>query len=256
MSLYVREAGPSNAPGVLFLHGLGLSSAMWQTQFEHLADIYHCLAPDLPECGNSASIGPFTLKDASRRAANVIRERVPGGSAHVVGLSLGGAVALQMLRDEPQVVDRLLISGTARELPAPLDALRRLDEQIFHLLNHELLAEFLLQPYHLPQEYRCLLLSDLRIVGPQAIEHFLKELTKLRLPRNGGQVPTLIVVGQKEAVVTRQAAHTMSRTLAGARGALVPSAGHFWNREVPDLFTQTVRAWLEDEPLPPKLLLF
>ena len=105
MSLSVREAGPVAAPAVLFLHGLGLSGAMWQPQFERLADFYHCLAPDLPECGNSAAIGPFTLKDAAGRVASVIRERVPGGCAHVVGLSLGGAVALQMLRDEPQVVD-------------------------------------------------------------------------------------------------------------------------------------------------------
>src|ERR1700726_182768 len=67
VSLYVREAGPADPPAVLFLHGLELSSAMWQAQFERLADYYHCLAPDLPECGNSAAIGPFTLKDAASR---------------------------------------------------------------------------------------------------------------------------------------------------------------------------------------------
>lgn len=254
MSLYVREAGPVAAPAVLFLHGLGLSGAMWQPQFERLADFYHCLAPDLPECSNSAAIGPFTLKDAAGRVASVIRERVPGGSAHVVGLSLGGAVALQMLRDEPQVVDHLLISGTARELPAPLDALRRLDERILHLLSHERLAEFLLQPYHITQAYREQLLADLRTVEPEATLHFIWELTKLRLPRNSGQVAILIVAGQKEAFVTQQAAYAMSRAVPFARGALVPGAGHFWNLESPDLFTQMVRAWIEDEVLPSRLL--
>ena len=112
----------------------------------------------------------------------------------MVGLSLGGAVALQMLRDEPQVVKRLLISG-------------------------------------------------------------IRELAKLRLPRNDGRVPILIVAGQREAFVTQQAAYAMCRAVPFARGALVPGVGHFWNLEAPDLFTQTVRAWLEDEPLPPKLML-
>ncbi len=137
MSLYVREAGPWDAPAVLFLHSLGLSGAMWQPQFERLADDYHCLAPDLPECGNSAASGPFTLKDASRGVADVIRERIPGRSAHVVGLSIGGAVALQMLCDEPQVLDHLLVSGTATRLPPFFDRLNRLDEKSVRLLNRE-----------------------------------------------------------------------------------------------------------------------
>ncbi len=46
-----------------------------------------------------------------------------------------------------------------------------------------------------------------------------------------------------------QAVYVMRRTLPGARGALVPGAGHFWNLEFADLFTQTLRAWIEDKPL-------
>jgi pimeloyl-ACP methyl ester carboxylesterase len=255
VSLYIREAGPEGAPALLFLHDLGLSHTMWQPQFERLSDYYHCLAPDLPESGNSESSGPFTLKDASRRIAEVIRERVPGQSAHVVGLSLGSAVALQMLRDEPQVLDHLLISGTASHLPPALDSLNRLNEATVRLLGHEQLAEFLLRPYHVPQAYRSLLLNDLRKVKPEAIQHFSQELAKVRLPRNG-YVPALIAVGQQETFVTKHAAYEMSRALTGVRGALVPGVGHFWNLEAPDLFAQTVRAWIQDEPLPPNLVEF
>ena len=252
VSLNVLEEGPGDAPAVLFLHGLGMSHAMWQPQFERLTDYYHCLAPDLPECGNSAALGPFTLKDASKRVVEVIRERVPGGSAHVVGLSLGGAVALQILRDDPQVLDHLLISGTATHLPPFLDGLNRLDEQVLHLLSHERLAEYLLQQYHIPQAYRSLLLSDLRKVKPEAIVHLSQEMTKIKLPRER-HVPTLIAVGQQEAFVTKHAAYEMRRALHGARGVLVPGVGHFWNLEAPDLFTKTLRAWVQGEPLPPNL---
>ena len=52
MSLFVREAGPLDAPCIVFLHGLGISSVMWQPQIERLSHEYHCLAPDLPEHGN------------------------------------------------------------------------------------------------------------------------------------------------------------------------------------------------------------
>jgi pimeloyl-ACP methyl ester carboxylesterase len=113
---------------------------MCQPQFERLADDYHCLAPDLPECENSAASDPFTLKDASRRVADVIRERIPGRSAHLVGLSISGAIALQMLCDEPQVLDHLLVSGTATRLPSFLDNLNRPNEKSVHLLNRERLV--------------------------------------------------------------------------------------------------------------------
>ena len=254
MLLHVREAGPLNAPTVLFLHDLGLSSTMWQPQFERLAGSSHCLAPDLPECGHSSAIGPFTLKDAASRVAAVIRERVPGGVAHVVGLSLGGAVALQMLRDEPEGVDHLLISGTAKELPPTLDALHRLDERILRLLSHERLADFLIGPYHVTQVYRPLILADLQQVEPEAIGHFIREMAKLRLPRNG-HTPILITAGREEISVLQHAVYEMKRAMPGARGALVPGAGHFWNLEFADLFTQTLRSWIEDEPLPKRLLL-
>lgn len=255
VSLYVREAGPAGATAIIFLHGLGLSSAMWQPQFERLSDYYHCLAPDLPESGNSTDRGPFTLKDASRRVVEVIRERVPGRSAHVVGLSIGGAVALQMLRDEPQVLDHLVLSGTATRLPPFLDTLNRLDETMVRLLNREQLAEYLFGQYHVPQPYRNLLLDDLRKVEPEALRRFSQELKKVKLPQ-GRHVPTLIAVGQEETFVSKHSAHEMSRVLPEARGVLIPGVGHFWNLEAPDLFTQTVRDWVTDERLPPNLVRF
>ena len=252
MSLYFREEGPQDAPTVLFLHGLGLSHTMWNPQFEGLSDYYHCLAPDLPECGNSTDTGPFTLKDASRYVVDLIRERVPGGSAHVVGLSIGGAVAIQILRDEPHVLDHLMISGTSLYLPPYLGTLKRLDEQSLRLLNHDRLAEYLLQPYRIPQTYRNLLLTDLRKVEPEAMRHFIQEMTKIKLPREE-RVPTLIAVGQQEAFDIKHAAYEMRRTIPCSRGVLVPGVGHFWNLEAPDLFTMTLRAWIQNEPLPANL---
>ena len=252
MSLYFREEGPQDAPTVLFLHGLGLSHTMWNTQIEGLSDYYHCLAPDLPECGNSTDTGPFTLKDASRYVVAIIRERVPGGSAHVVGMSIGGAVALQVLHDEPHILDHLMISGTSLYLPPYLGTLKRLDEQDLRLFNHDRLAEYLLQPYRIPQTYRNLLLADLRKVEPVAMRHFIQEMTKIQLPRKG-QVPTLIAVGQQEAFDIKHDAYEMRRAIHCARGVLVPGVGHFWNLEAPDLFTMTLRAWIQNEPLPPNL---
>lgn len=77
MALYVCEAGPADAPALVFLHGLWRSLAMWQPQIEQLSHDYHCLAPDLPEHGQSTDIGLLTLENTSRVVANLIREHTP-----------------------------------------------------------------------------------------------------------------------------------------------------------------------------------
>jgi pimeloyl-ACP methyl ester carboxylesterase len=252
--LYVHEIGPKEAPAILFLHGLGLSHTMWHPQFERLGDFYHCLAPDLPECGNSVDIGPFSLKEAAQLVISTLREYVPKGVTHVVGLSLGGAVALQMLYEAPEVVDHLMISGMARTLPPPLGAIGRLNGHILHLASHERLAEFLLEAYdNIPHAERRLLLADLRIVKPEAIGRFLQAMTNWKLLYNA-QTPILAAAGRLEAFVTQQAVYEMKRRIPCVQGALIPGASHFWNLEFPDLFTQTVRAWIEDEPLPNRVL--
>jgi len=51
--LFYREAGPSDAPVVLLLHGFPSSSRMWQPLIDRLADRYRMVAPDYPGFGHS-----------------------------------------------------------------------------------------------------------------------------------------------------------------------------------------------------------
>jgi pimeloyl-ACP methyl ester carboxylesterase len=56
---YCHPRGKPQAPWIVFVPGGGPSGRMWQPQLERLPD-YYCLAPDLPEHGQSADIKPFT----------------------------------------------------------------------------------------------------------------------------------------------------------------------------------------------------
>src|SRR5512146_3276528 len=113
--LFTSESGAAENPAIVFLHGGGLSSRMWQPVIERLPEFY-CLAPDLPEHGNSRSLAPFDLDDAARRVAEIIRLQVPGREAHLVGLSLGGAVALDIARIDPDVAGSIMVTGTSAKL--------------------------------------------------------------------------------------------------------------------------------------------
>src|ERR1700676_5546007 len=53
LSIFYREAGPTNAPTLLLLHGLPSSSRMFEPLFSRLSDRYHLIAPDYPGFGHS-----------------------------------------------------------------------------------------------------------------------------------------------------------------------------------------------------------
>ncbi len=244
MSLYVHQSERVGAPSIVFLHGLGLSGVMWQPQFQHLPD-YHCLAPDLPEHGNSANSGPFSLKDASRRVADLIRRYTPTGRAHVVGLSMGGAVAVRMLLDVPEVIDHVMVSGAATRLDPFLASINGM----MGFLSPGQLAQLIFLQSNIPQRSQHLVLEGVRTVKPAAFRHFSQELTQIELPRRV-HVPLLVTVGQQETWMVQQAAREMSTTIRGAKGVMVPRVNHIWNLEAPGLFAETVRSWVTDAPLP------
>jgi pimeloyl-ACP methyl ester carboxylesterase len=244
MSLYVHQAGPVDATSIVFLHGLGLSGAMWQPQFQRLPD-YHCLAPDLPEHGNSANIGPLSLKEASKRVADLIRQYRPNGRAHVVGISLGGAIAVRMLLDAPEVLDYVLVSGAATRLDPVVASFNTM----MGFLGPDQLAQLIFLQSNIPPHSQLLVREGVRTVKPAAFRHFSQEVTQIELPHQV-HVPLLITVGQNEPFLVQQAAREMRTTIQGAKGMMVAGVGHIWNLEAPDLFTQTVRSWVTDTPLP------
>ena len=250
--MYVHEAGPAAAAAIVFLHGGGLSGRMWQPQFERLQE-YRCIAPDLPQHGCSAEIGPFTLADATRRVAELIQSRVPSGRAQVVGLSIGGAVGLSLLRDYPACVDRLMVSGTAAGLGRGLAAISRASTVAFRLVGTERLIDASAKSFGIPPRCVPMFREDLRLTSNAAfMRQMIAALQALKLPPCAIS-PTLVVVGERETWTARRAASQLIRRIEAARGFQVPKVGHVWNLEAPDLFTATVRAWIEDRPLPPEL---
>ncbi|MBI3750793.1 MAG: alpha/beta fold hydrolase, partial [Chloroflexi bacterium] len=108
---HVRESGHPDSPSVVLLHGAGLSGAMWAEHMARLAPTFHCLAPDFPGCGLSNRRSWTSVGDAADRVAALIDARVPARRAHIIGISLGGAVAHTLVARHPGLVGRLLIDG-------------------------------------------------------------------------------------------------------------------------------------------------
>ena len=99
---------------IVFLHSTRLTSAQWAGQVAALQDSFHCLAPDLPGHGRAAEV-PFTIDGAAADVAGLIEREAHGGRAIVVGLSLGGYVAMAVAARWPERVSGLVLSGATAE---------------------------------------------------------------------------------------------------------------------------------------------
>lgn len=237
------------ARSIVLLHGGGLSGRMWEPQLAHLPE-YHCVVPDLPEQGRSAHIKPFSLDDAAERVADLISERCAGGKAHVVGLSLGGAVALTLMRHKPEVVDRVIVSGTAAGFGRTLGAVSKVSAGMYKWFRPDTLVDMSMRQFRIPSEYREMLREDMVIgMEPTFVRNITDALMTMQLP-TASNSPLLAAVGERETRPAKQAARKIAAAVPGAQAVIVPEAGHVWNLERPQLFSDMVRAWCEGNPLP------
>ena len=117
VDVHHEVAGPSDAPVVLFSNSLGSDLSMWDPQADALAYRYRIVRYDLRGHGRSpVPSGPYTLADLADDALRLL-DRLDVARAHMVGLSLGGMVAMQIAATAPRRVDRMVLCCTAAHLP-------------------------------------------------------------------------------------------------------------------------------------------
>jgi len=125
-------AGPAGAPVIVFIHGTRVTKTSWRAVAARLADTYRCVSVDLPGHGELAD-RPFTMDAAVDVVEAAIDAECPRGAAVdgpsravLVGLSLGGYVAMTVAALAPERVRGLVIAGATAEPSGPAAAAFRL----------------------------------------------------------------------------------------------------------------------------------
>jgi pimeloyl-ACP methyl ester carboxylesterase len=249
--LYTLDVGSPTRTVIVFLHGGGLSSKSWLPVIERLPD-FHCLAPDLPEQGQSEDI-PFTMKGAAYGVAEIIKQRLPNKRVHVVGLSLGGAVALTLLQIAPEPIDHVIVTGSSGRLSRLTSTFAKSMLWILRFYMPEKLVQATLRQQGIPAQYHVLLHDDLlKASNAKFMHHLISELGTLELPQRI-KVPMLVCVGERENYITKGIARDLLKRYPLARGIVAPNGSHAWCLQFPDLFADMVCAWVTDNPLPSAL---
>ncbi len=106
-------SGLVNAHPIVFLHGMRVTRRMWQPQVESLASEFRIICEDLPGHGSRRG-EPFHVEQAVQELASVV-DRAAGGRALIVGLSLGGYIAMEFGAAYPQKAAGLVIASASVE---------------------------------------------------------------------------------------------------------------------------------------------
>ena len=113
--LHAQAEGPPDAPPLLLAHALGSNLSLFDLQMPSLARRFRVIRYDSRGHGASRLKGaqkPLSMRILARDALAVL-DAFEVERAHMLGLSLGGAVCLQMLLDAPDRVDRAVIANSA-----------------------------------------------------------------------------------------------------------------------------------------------
>jgi 3-oxoadipate enol-lactonase len=234
----IREMG--SGPPVVLVHGYPLDGAMWSGVARAMSGRFRVLKPDLPGRGETAAPSDGSIEGhADFLAAILDGLAVPAGLA---GFSMGGYAALALARRRPQWLRALALVDTRASADDEAGRARR-DEAIALVRAQgvapiaEAMVPRLLSPASL--EKGDLVERLRRIILRQTADTVAADLSAMRdrpdarssLPQIG--VPTLVLVGEEDALTPPADSRLMAEAIPGAKLVAVPEAGHLAPMERP-----------------------
>jgi pimeloyl-ACP methyl ester carboxylesterase len=237
-------AGAPGAPAIVFVHGTRLTRSAWATQLAALQTAYRVVALDLPGHGTLAD-RPFTMDAAAVELERVIAEAA-GGRAVVVGLSLGGYVAMDVAARSPASVRGLVLSGATQEpvglLAAPYRALAWVMDR-FDGPGLDALSAWFFRTRFPPEIAEPILAGGFYSAGgAAAVRAIVGERFVPRLTSYGG--PVLILNGDLD-VLFRLGAGAFAEAAGDVRRVRLGGATHLANLDRPAAFNEAIRRFME-----------
>jgi pimeloyl-ACP methyl ester carboxylesterase len=242
------------SPAVVFVHAFPLDGRMWRPQLERIAlsePSRVALAPDLRGFGqNRAGALPETVEQHARDLVDLLDSRgLP--RAVVVGLSMGGYVALGLHRIAPERVAGLLLADTnasadtaeARELRA--SRAERIRQEGVGFVPDEWIPLLVAAgcPPAVKLELRRLMLEQDHH-GVAAAADMIGARPDATAQLGTIKVPTAVVCGEHDSLSTPAIMRELAAAIPGATLTIVPRAGHLTNLEAPEEFNAALLALL------------
>jgi 3-oxoadipate enol-lactonase len=253
MKLSVREAGDLRGHPVVLLHAFPMSSAMWEPQLEALK-AYRLILPDFRGFGSTALSAPWFIEHAVDDLWETLSS-IGVEKAVLVGLSMGGYVALRAVEKKPARVKALVLCDTRAEADANENKIKRAAAVDFvrsrgvapfldPFLNDSLASKTKAEKPKVVEFLKGVALKS----SPDAVMAALAALASrgdMTAALPGIKVPAAVFVGSQDKITPLPLAEFMRARIPGAELHLIPDAGHFSNAENPEAFNERLVSFLK-----------
>jgi pimeloyl-ACP methyl ester carboxylesterase len=244
-----------DGPPVVFIHGYTFDRRMWRTQAPAFATRHRVITYDVRGHGESSVAGSAPYADVDDLRA--LLDHLDVTAAHLVGLSMGGGIAIDVALTHPERVRSLVLVDSAlngwtfspawqADLTALGDAIARGDVATATALwlALPLFTTTLAQPAPA---------ADVRAMVEDYAHRHRFQPADQRSPQPPARqrleqitAPTLVIVGEHDIADFQALSAELARRIPGARQLVLPGAGHMANMDQPAAFNAAVLAFLAD----------
>jgi 3-oxoadipate enol-lactonase len=236
---------------VVLIHGHPFDRTLWQPQRDVLSRQFRVVAPDLRGFGHS----PITQHLVTMRELATDIEELLGnlgiGRAAVVGLSMGGLVAMELAASQPDRYWAIGLVATTMAAPTPAErAARRARADAVEGDGMQVLLDYMHTGVYGPKcpesvrERVDAMMSAAPPVGAAAALRGRAERPDYRPLLAGLDIPALVCAGSADPWSDRDVTAEIIAHLKRPEPVMIDGVGHLPNLEAPDEFNNLLRAFL------------
>ena len=251
--LYYEIAGAGHP--LVLIHGFSLDAQMWNDQFDSFAHHYQVIRYDARGFGRSSLPADDSYLSGEDLAALLIYLGIT--HAHLVGLSKGGGIAVDLALTHPSLVDAMVLVASG------LGGYQFSQEQIGAIKKIRSTAKssgiqaakdlWLKAPLFGPGMEKPAVATQLRqIITGYSGWHFIND-DPAGMPDPAPaqrlhevSAPTLVIIGDRDGHDSQAIAQLLSRNIPGARTEVMSGVGHMCNMEDTSRFNQMVLEFLAE----------
>lgn len=247
--LHYAEAG--SGPLAVLIHGYPLDHTLWLDQLSGLADLRQVVAVDLPGYGMSERVTgqPLTMEGLANDVAGLV-DVLGFDQADIVGLSMGGYVALALWESHPTMFRTLVLADTKSGADSEDGkANREAQAQAVVAEGRASLAAKLIGALLAPAHDLTAAARLRTMVEATPVETIVASLRGMAARPDRTEllsaigVPTLVISGEEDALIPPLDSHEMASAITGSEFVVIPGAGHLGPIERPEAFTEALRGF-------------
>ena len=238
------EQGSSDLTPIVFLHGVGSDKSVWRPQLDHFEPARRAVAFDYPGYGESDVIEGATRDDYAA-AILAAMDSLAIDRAHVCGLSLGGVVAIAMHAAAPDRCASLIIADSFAAHP---DGRAIYDRSIAASHDMRGLANARVGALLVSEDdaIRTDVIETMARIDPAAYRIGAEAvwLADQRARVAAIAVPTLILVGEQDAITPPALSEELHAAIPGSHLERIAGASHLANLDKPNEFNRAIDDFL------------